>query len=115
MKEMICIVCPNGCRLGLDRRGTITGYQCERGRTYAEAEMTNPTRVLTTTVRVKGGIHRRCSVKTEGPIPKGLLVSAVKLLDSVELSAPVECGQIVVGNLLNTGVNLITTRTEAEL
>jgi CxxC motif-containing protein len=114
VKELVCIVCPNGCRLVFEDSETITGYQCERGKAYAIAEMTNPTRVLTTTVRVRGGVRSRCSVKTEAPIPKGLLMGAMEFLNSVELPAPVECGQIVVRNLLDTGVNLIATRTEAK-
>ncbi len=113
MRELICILCPNGCRIGVGDSGEIAGYGCGRGREYALAEMTNPTRVLTSTVRVAGGVHRRCPVKTDGPIPKGLLMEAMGLLCGVDLQAPVECGQIVIENFLDTNVNLVTTRWEA--
>ncbi|MDR1048266.1 MAG: DUF1667 domain-containing protein [Synergistaceae bacterium] len=110
IKEMVCIVCPNGCRLTVDDSGKIEGYRCERGRDYAKTETTNPTRVLTSTVRVVEGAHCRCPVKTDRPLPKGLLMKAMEQVNAVTLSAPIECGQIVVENLLKTGVNLVTTR-----
>ncbi|MDR3231965.1 MAG: DUF1667 domain-containing protein [Synergistaceae bacterium] len=110
IREMICIVCPNGCRLTVDDSGEIGGYQCERGLGYARDETVNPTRVLTSTVRVIGGVHRRCPVKTDRPVPKGLLMKAMERVNAVELTAPVECGQIILGNLLGTESNLVTTR-----
>ena len=114
MRELICIVCPNGCRIEVGDSGDIMGYRCERGREYAQAELTNPTRVLTSTVRMTGGAHRRCPVKTDGPIPKGLLMEAMELLCCVDLQAPIECGQIIVENFLGMDVNLIATRSEAK-
>ena len=51
MKEITCIVCPKGCTLTVDRaNGKVTGNSCDRGKDYGLAEVTNPTRVLTTTV-----------------------------------------------------------------
>jgi len=89
----------------------VTGHDCRRGETYAREEVKNPLRVVTSTVRVAGAIYPRCPVKTSGAIPKPLIFEAVRLLNSVDLRAPVEAGQVVVGDICGTGVQFVTTRS----
>jgi CxxC motif-containing protein len=112
MTELICIVCPRGCRLQVDAENgyRVLGNQCPRGEVYGRDELRNPTRMITSTVRVNGALHPRCPVKTSSPIPKGLIFDAVKTLDGVTLCAPVKSGQVVVKNVCNTGVDFIATR-----
>ena len=112
MTELICIVCPKGCHLHVDEQNgfTVTGNGCTRGAEYGRVELQNPTRVLTSTVRVTGGIHRRCPVKTDRPIPKHLLFDAMKLLDDVTLQAPVQEGQLILSHICQTDANLIASR-----
>lgn len=112
MTELICIVCPKGCHLKVDEKNeySVTGNSCARGEAYGKAELKNPTRVVTSTVRISGGLHKRCPVKTNGTIPKGLVFTAVRLLDQVDLKSPVKADQIIVENVLGTGVNFITSR-----
>ena len=66
MKELICIVCPKGCHLKVDEENgyAVTGNSCPRGAEYGKKELVNPTRVITSTVKVEGGALRRVSVKT---------------------------------------------------
>lgn len=113
MKELICIVCPKGCHLKVDEQNgyAVTGNACPRGAEYGKSELMHPTRVLTSTVKVQGGLHRRLPVKTSAPIPKGLLMEAVRVLDTVQLEAPVAMGQVVVHNVLGTGVDVVATRS----
>lgn len=113
MKELICIVCPRGCHLQVDEANdyAVTGNGCPRGAVYGKTELTNPTRVLTSTVAVQGGAHPRCPVKTTAPIPKGKLLEAVAALDGLVLQAPVAAGQTVVENVCGTGVDLVATRS----
>lgn len=112
MKELICIVCPKGCHLKVDEEKdySVTGNGCPRGAEYGRIELTNPTRVLTSTVRCIGGPHPRCSVKTDRPIPKGLIFDCMRVLDSITLTAPVKIGQVVVENVCGTGANFVATR-----
>lgn len=112
MKELVCIVCPRGCRLTVDEENgyTVTGNSCPRGAEYGRTELQNPTRVLTTTVRVTGGVHRRLPVKTSRAIPKGMLMAAMQEAARVSVAAPVEAGQVVFPNILGTGADLIATR-----
>jgi len=115
MINIICTACPKGCHLtvclGENDNLDISGYECKRGITYARDEVLNPSRVVTSTVRISGAIHRRCPVKTNAPIPKDLMMDAMRLLDEVELVAPVKIGQVVVGDVCGTGVPFVATRS----
>lgn len=113
MTELICIVCPRGCRLKVDeaRDFAVSGNHCERGRDYGQSELKNPTRTLTTTVKLLGRGLKRCPVRTSVPIPKARLLEAMAVIDRAALSAPVKTGQIVIENLLGTGADVIATRS----
>lgn len=112
MKNLICIVCPKGCHLQVDENNgyAVTGNSCPRGAEYGKTELLHPTRVLTSTVRLEGGLHRRLPVKTAAPIPKELMFEAMEALNGVTLTAPVTVGQVVIANLLDTGVDVVATR-----
>lgn len=112
MKELVCIVCPKGCRLHVDEENdyAVTGNSCPRGAEYGHNEIKNPTRVLTSTVKLSGGLYRRCPVKTDAAVPKGKLLEVMKLLNDVELQSPVTVGQVVLPNVLGTGANVVVTK-----
>ena len=112
MKELICLVCPKGCHLKVDEAAgyAVSGNGCPRGAEYGRRELTCPTRVITSTVRCRGGAYPRCPVKTSGPIPKERIFEAVALLDGVTLEAPVRLGQKVAENVCGSGVDFVTTR-----
>ena len=115
--NMICINCPKGCHLSIEKEGdgwNIQGYACERGKTYALSEMTDPRRTLTSTVKIKDGTITRCPVKTSSPIPKDMVRDAAKSLDSVTVTAPVKVGDVIVANVLDTGSDIIATRNIAK-
>ena len=112
MKTLTCIVCPKGCALTVDAtKEEVTGNGCARGREYGLTEVKNPARVLTTAVTVKNAIHPRLPVKTSQPIPKGKLLEAMAVIDTVQVSSPVTIGDVIVHNLLDTGADLIACRT----
>lgn len=112
MKNLICIVCPKGCHLQVDEENgyAVTGNSCPRGAEYGKTELLHPTRVLTSTVRVEGGLHRRLPVKTVAPIPKELMFQAMEALNGASLTAPVTVGQVVIADLLGTGVDVVACR-----
>ena len=88
----------------------VSGNSCPRGAEYGKRELVNPTRVVTSTVKLRGGAYPRCPVKTDAPIPKALVLEAMRRLDGVELTAPVKVGDKVVEDLFGTGVNFVVTR-----
>ena len=110
MIGLVCIACPRGCRLMVDEALNVTGHSCERGEKYGRNEVQNPLRAVSSTVRVEGGVHRRCPVRTAASIPKALVFDAVRALESVSLRAPVREGQVIIANICGTGVDIIATR-----
>ena len=113
-RNMICVACPLGCSMvvDFDETGcvlTVTGNQCKRGENYAIDECTAPTRTLTTTVKVLNGSLHLIPVRSAKPIPKELLLDCVKLINSVEVEAPVSIGDIIIENILETGTNIVAT------
>ncbi len=113
-KQLICITCPVGCKLtvtGSIEAPTITGNRCLRGIDFAKEELTESMRVLTTTVRLVGGAIPLLPVKTEKPIPLRLFKEAVSEVSRLKVLAPVKIYDVIVPNILNTGVNLIATRS----
>lgn len=113
MTELICIVCPKGCHLHVDEQNNyaVTGNSCEKGAAYGKKELVNPTRVVTSTVRIHGSACRRLPVKTDSDIPKALVFDAVRLLDEVDVTAPVAIGDIIRKDVLGTGVNFVATKS----
>ena len=117
MKELVCIVCPKGCRLHVDEQNgfAVTGNSCPRGAEYGKNELKNPTRVLTSTVKISGALHSRCPVKTDCPIAKEKLFDAMREVAAAQLQAPVAVGEIVVANIAETGANLVAAKTMKKL
>lgn len=113
-RELICIGCPMGCPLTVELEGgeilSITGHTCRRGEVYARKEVTNPTRIVTSTVDVEGGKVERVSVKTKEDIPKEKIFQCVKALKGVTVKAPVHIGDVIVANVADTGVDIVATR-----
>ena len=108
--KLICIACPKGCHLSVDENLQVSGHDCKRGEAYGREEAQYPKRSLTSTVAIKDGLHRRCPVKTDGRIPKGLVFEAMQVLSRVCLEAPVQAGHVVVPDLCGTGVDIVATR-----
>lgn len=111
MKELICIVCPKGCHLQVDENSgfAVTGQGCPRGEAYGKTEMTNPTRVVTSTVCIEGAPYRRCPVKTDRPVPKRTVFQVMDEIAKVHLQAPVTVGKVLVKDICGTGANLVAT------
>ena len=117
--KLICIGCPMGCPLEVERDGdTVTavrGNTCPRGDAYARKEVTAPSRVVTTTVPVHGGVLAAVSVKTAEEIPKEKIFDCVRALKAVTVEAPVTIGQVVLADAAGTGVDVVATKAVAAL
>lgn len=112
--ELTCIVCPLGCKLTVHQEDDgsiieVEGYSCKRGLSYAQTECINPRRVITTTVRIKGGHMPLVPVKTDSPVPKKLIMKCMETINKIEVMAPVKVGDIICENILETGANLVAT------
>ena len=112
--HLICIGCPLGCPLEVEMEGaevlTVTGQTCKNGEKYARKELTNPTRIVTSIVRVVGGTLGMVSVKTASDIPKGKIFDCVKELQTIDIPAPVAIGDVIIEDVCGTGVSIIATK-----
>lgn len=113
-KDFICIVCPRGCRIHVDNDLNITGNTCIRGEQYVRNELTCPKRMLTSTVRINSTKYSRLPVISSEELPKDLIENVVNELDKVSLTVPVHLHDIIIENVLGTGVNIIATRSIEE-
>lgn len=112
MKHMTCIICPNSCALQIDEvTGRITGNKCARGLQFAQEEMTNPKRSVTTTVKTTVKGYPVVSVKTTGEIPKSLISTLMFHINRMVISEELPSGSIIIKNFLKTGIDVVTTRT----
>ena len=112
MVEMICIGCPRGCHLSVDVENdyAVSGNHCRIGAEYGKNELLHPTRVLTTSVKIEGAIHHCLPVKSSSGIPKAKLIEAAQSLKGVRVQSPVKMGDVIVANILDTGVDIIACK-----
>lgn len=114
-RTLTCISCPLGCQVTVEIENgditSVTGNTCKRGDVYARKEVTNPTRIVTSTVAVTGGDGVRLPVKTRSDIPKGKIFDCVLALKDLTVKAPVEVGAVVLPDVAGTGVDIIATKT----
>ena len=114
-KEFICIVCPKGCKIRVLVKGSkiisVKGKKCPKGIEYTKNEATNPKRNVFTTVKIKNGIVPMLPVKTKKQVPKEMVIDVMRYLSTVSVTAPITIGDIIVENILNTGIDVIATRS----
>jgi len=112
-KNLICIVCPVGCRLkvtGTPDDLKVEGNICEKGVVYAQEELTNPLRMICTTAKIKGGIHSVIPVRTDKPIPDKYKLEVVNEVNKIVLTSPVKMGDVIIRDIFGTGVNIVAER-----
>ncbi len=109
-----CIVCPQGCEIEVVVSGNeikeIKGFKCIRGKQYVTEEVLAPKRTLITVLPCKNGDYPTVSVKTSKPIPKEKIFEVLEYLSKIVLEAPIDIGDIVVKNILDSGVDIVATR-----
>ncbi len=111
--ELICTTCPKGCTLVISKDGeTIVDVKagCKRGKDYAHQELTDPRRMVATTVRINGACHPLLPVYTAAAFPKPRITELMKVLKNVEVRAPVKAGMVVLPDILGTGIDILASR-----
>ena len=113
-KEVICIVCPKGCRgtVTVDETGEVkkfAGYECKEGRAYVKNEVKDPVRMLTATVIVDSKIRAALPARLSRAIPKNTIKDCMNVIAKARLKPPVKAAQVIIPNILDTGADLIAT------
>ena len=115
---LTCIVFPRGCEITVELSDggepiSSSGFACKRGQEYAYTECTNPKRTVTSTARCHDG--SLVAVKTSSPIPKGLVMSCMEIINSTVCPDEVDIGDVILKNVLDTGCDLIVTGRKTKL
>ena len=114
-KNLTCIGCPLGCQITVVLENgeviSVTGNTCKRGDDYARKEVTSPTRIVTSTVKVEGGNAPTVSVKTKSDIPKDKIFDCAKALKEVVVQAPISISDVVLSDVAGTGVDIVATKS----
>ncbi len=114
VREMVCINCPLGCVLTVtgSKGGTVsvTGNTCPKGAEYGQREVTDPRRIVTSTVRIAGQKDKVISVKTKEAIPKDKIQECIEAIKDVEAVPPIRIGDVILKDAAGTGVDIIATK-----
>ncbi len=111
--KIICVACPKGCRLKVSRDGetfVVSEQGCKRGEQYARQEMTDPRRMVATTVQIKNSAHPLLPVYTAAPFPKAKIRPLLDELIKIKLTPPIGMGKVVMKNALGTGIDVVASR-----
>ncbi|MBQ5987178.1 MAG: DUF1667 domain-containing protein [Clostridia bacterium] len=114
--QLICIGCPMGCPMTVTLENgvvqSVVGNTCKRGEIYARKEVTAPTRIVTSTVRLSGSLSGAVVVpcKTKTDIPKQDIFRVMQALADVVVPAPVKIGDVLVENVAGTGADIVATK-----
>lgn len=114
MKELICIVCPRGCNMKYeikDGEYVITENHCNRGPAYLKQEVTNPTRMLTTTISVIDGEIDVLPVYSKEYVPKDEVFAIINELKTLKIHAPIKCNDIIVNEVLGKHIQILASKT----
>ena len=110
-KNFTCIVCPLGCSIDAEIEDNkilnIMGNGCPRGAEYVKAEITNPVRTITSTVKTADG--RVVSVKTDAPVAKSKIFECMKEINNVEIDLKTKPGDVIIKNVAGSGANILAT------
>ena len=113
-KEVICVVCPKGCRgtVTVDETGEVNkfeGYACKEGKEYVRNEIKDPVRMLTATVIVDSKIRAALPVRLSKAIPKDTVTDCMNVIANARLKPPIKVEQVIIPNILDTGADVIAT------
>lgn len=93
--------------------GKITAVRhnsCKRGIDYAHQEFYDPRRMVTATAAIRNGTVPRVPVRTSAPLPVQRIPAALEAIYALDLTAPIEQGTVVITNLADSGIDILTTR-----
>lgn len=112
--ETICRECDKKCILKLEEyvgEIEVTGNKCIKGIDYGKKYTNNKKGIFTTIVRIKGADCTVIPVKSSDIIEKDKWIALSRALCRIYVGAPVKAGDVICKNILNTGIDIISSRT----
>ena len=115
LDRLTCVLCPVGCELQVrkDESGEldVQGNRCDKGLPFAVEEILHPKRNLATSIPVRGTASKMVSVRLSGPVPREMIFPILAEIARLRPEVPVRRGQVLIADVLGTGVDVIATRT----
>lgn len=113
-----CVICPKGCSISVNWKEEngektvidVNGNSCKRGYTYASSEVIHPVRVLSSTVRIRNSTLTLLPVRSASPLPREVLLEAMKTIKNTVVDAPVKMGDVIIHNIASTTVDMVACR-----
>lgn len=112
MRELVCIVCPRGCRMRVGEENgavTVAGNGCKRGAAFAESEVRDPRRTVCTTVRTAFPEVPVLPVRLSAEIPKDRIFDVMREIGRTTVKTRLRRGDPVIENVLGLGADVIAT------
>ena len=114
-KYKICPRCTNGCTIFyLEENGeirSIKGATCPKGENYVRETASQPDSIVFADVYIKNGVTSIAQVKTSKAVPGHLVESVTEALKTLELEAPIEFGEVLIPNYMDSGTDLVAKST----
>ena len=124
-RELTCVTCPQSCRLlaegGSREELVVTGNRCKRGLAYALEEIFDPKRVVTATMSIAPDsrvaraavvdLPQRLPCRTRTAFPRERIPELLALIARSEARLPLRGGEVLLPDLLGSGIDLIATRS----
>lgn len=110
---MKCKICPMHCDLTIERDHNsfiVRGNKCPQGKKYALREKEEPSRVLFSRVLLDNGPMSRLHVKTDRVVPNHIKDKCIEIIEKTRVEAPVLKGDILIENILDTDINVVSAR-----
>ena len=106
--KTVCIMCPMGCELEIEKIGNeikVSGNRCSRGIEYGKSEITNPTRVVTSVIDTE---KYMLSIKTSKPVSKQKIAKVLKNISKIRIKSA-KSGEIVAKNIDGDNTDIVVT------
>jgi CxxC motif-containing protein len=112
--RLTCVLCPIGCELEVERGAgdglDVSGNQCEKGLDFAAEEILRPRRNLATSVPLTGTTSQMVSVRLSAPVSRDMIFPILAEIAKLRPEPPVQRGQVLIADVLGSGVDVIATR-----
>lgn len=112
MKELVCITCPNSCRMTVEQKDgkwVASGNRCPRGQKFAEDEMTCPKRTFSTTVRTAWKEVPVLPVRVSQEIPKEKIFEVMEQINQTTVRECIGREDVLIPNVLGLEADVIVT------
>jgi len=113
-EQLTCIMCPIGCELLVEKQDShlsITGHKCDKGLEFAREEILDPQRNLATSIPIHGKDFKMLSIRLSKRVPRPKLFAILQEIATLRPTPPIKRGQVLIKNVLQTGADVIATRT----